>query len=601
MKPRCSKSIMPTPQQIAIVARYAERLEGLGHGARGAIIAEACAELGVQPATFYRWLEPHTVRRRKRRADAGETALTPAEADAILAYCLDATRANDKGIAAIKRAVRVLRHEGLIRAGRVDMETGEIVHLTVSAIIKALRAYGKHPEQMRRPAPHIRMSTEHPNHLWQVDASVCVVFYLPDGGAAIAGLDEAVHYKNKPENLRAIERFRVIRYVLTDHASGVIRWRYYPHSENGENTVRFLAWCMARPRPASDPFHGAPLALMSDPGATSARLVKRFCKRLDIHLQVNKPHSPRAKGQVEQGQNLIETSFESGLKFQRHRVTSIEALNALADTFQVHFNATETHSRHGETRFASWSRITAEQLRITHSEAVLLSLATEEPESRKVSGDLSVNFRGQIWDVRHVPGVEAGRKLMVHWHPFVADTAMAVIEDADGRETHIELGRVTKDKFGFPSTAVPYGTYHGIADDRIETNRKQAALVSTGEPGIDAARKAQAGKDHVPFGGLVNPFGEAEQAELPTWLPKRGTPLEAATLRVELKPLGHVEMAQALREIFQERGADWGAEHWRRMEALYPQGETADRMEAVADRLLAGEETGTGPKLRAVS
>lgn len=592
---------MPTPQQIAIVARHAERLEGLGHGAKGKIVAEACAELGIKPATFYRWLEPHTINSRKRRSDAGETALTDDEMDMILAYCQETVRANEKRIAAVKRAVRVLRENGKIRAGRVDMETGEIIPLTDSAILKALRLYGKHPEQLRRPAPHIRMSTEHPNQLWQVDASVCVVFYLPKGGTSIVGLDAAVHYKNKPENLRAIEEFRVIRYVLTDHASGVIRWRYYAHSESGENTVRFLAWCMARPRPETDPFHGAPLDLMSDPGATSARLVKRFCKRLDIHLQVNKPHSPRAKGQVEQGQNLVETHFESGLRFQRHRVTSIEALNGMAERYQIHFNATARHSRHGETRFASWSRITYEQLRITPSEEVLLSLATEEPERRKINGDLTVNFRGRPWDVRHVPGAEAGGRLMVHWHPFLADTAMAVIEDAEGREIHVALGVITKDAFGYPSTAVPYGDFRGIADDRIEQAKKRAALVSTGTDGIEAARKAQADKNHVPFDGGVNPFKEAEEAELPTWIPKRGTTLEAATVKVELQAVGHVEMAQALKRMFEERGLAWSAEHWRRMAALYPQGELASNLPQVMDALLAEEDTAQRPKLALVS
>lgn len=601
MPAKRTKTAMPTPQQIATVARYAERLEGVGKGERGPIIAEACAELGITPATFYRWLDPHTVKSRKRRVDAGVMALTRDEATKILAFCTEATRANDKGIAAIKLAVKVLRQEGEIKARRVDMDSGEITPLSISAICNALKAYGMHPEQVKRPAPHIRMSTEHPNHLWQVDASVCVVFYLPEGGTAIVGTDKAVHYKNKPDNIKAIEKFRVIRYVVTDHASGVIRARYYPHSESGEHTVRFLAWCMARKRPDTDPFHGAPRDLMSDPGATSARLVKRFCKRLGIHLQVNKPHSPRAKGQVEQGQNLWETTFESGLIFQRHRITTIAELNALAEVFQIHFNATSTHTRHGETRFASWSRITAEQLRVTPSEEVLLSLATEEPESRRVNGDLHVSFRGETWDARHVPGVEAGRKIMVHWHPFVSDMAMAVIDNHDGTETHIELGRVTKDQFGFPSTAVPYGQFHGIADDRIQQNLKQAAMVATGEAGIEAAEKARVAKDFIPFGGRVNPFREAETADLPTWIPKRGTQLMDDAIRIELRPLDHVAMATALKQIFEARGEQWTAAHWIRMTTLRPDGEQEAALEALADELLGvAEETCITPRLALV-
>lgn len=599
---------MPTPQQIAIVARYAERLHGVAKGERGAIVAEACAALGgISASAFYRWLEPHVLRDRKRRDDYGDLCLDRAEATVLSAYLMASLSGTGKQRATLTQTVEILRANGAIKARRVDMGTGEIIPLCDSTIAKALRAYGLHPEQLRRPKAHIRMSTEHPNQLWQVDASVCAVFYLPEGGTAIMDVRDAEVYKNKPGNAKAIEQWRVIRYVLTDHCSGVIRWRYYPHSESGENTVRFLAWCMARPRPATDPFHGAPLDLMSDPGATAATLVKRFCKRLGIHLQVNKPHSPRAKGQVEQGQNLIETRFEHGLKFQRSRVTSIEALNAMADTYQVHMNATKPHSRHGQTRFAAWSRITAEQLRIvTVDEAALLMLATREPESRKVSGDLTVSFQGKPWDVRGVPGVEPGAKVHVHWHPFMANTAMAVVADQDGQEIHIELPEVTQDANGFLSNSVPYGEYHGLKDTRLDTNRKQVAMAATGEASVEAAEKAMDRKDTVFFPGesgeRINPFKAAEEADLPAWLPKRGTPLAAGqNLRVELKPLDRVEMAARVKSIAADRGVAWSRELYARLVGMHPEGCPESDLETVADALLGSvDEHAAAPKLALV-
>lgn len=601
---------MPTPLQTATVARVAERLHGLGKGARGPILAAACAELGISTQTLYTWLKPHIVGSRKRRSDHGDLCLTRDEASILSAYLVTSTSGTGKRRATLTQTVDILRANGEIRAHRLDPSTGELIPLNDSTIAAALRAYGLHPEQLRRPKAHIRMSTEHPNQLWQVDASVCAVFYLPEGngGTAIMDVKEAEVYKNKPGNARAIEQWRVIRYVLTDHCSGVIRWRYYPHSESGENTVRFLAWCMARQRPASDPFHGAPFDVMSDPGATAAALVKRFCKRLDIHLQVNKPHSPRAKGQVEQGQNLIETRFESGLRFMRTRVVSIEALNALADTFQIHMNATAIHSRHGETRFAAWSRITAAQLRIiTASEEALLTLATREPETRKIAGDMTVNFQGARWDVRAVPGAEPGMKLHVHWHPFIRDTAMAVTEDEHGQEIHHELPQVTQDANGFPSNAVPYGKYHGIKDTRLDANRKHINQVATGEAGVEAAEKAMGRKDTVYFPGQgggerINPFKEAEEANLPTWLPKRGTPLAAGqNLRVELKPLDRVEMAQRVKAIAAARGIEWTREHYARLVGMRPDGCQENDLETVADALLGSVDAHvTAPKLAVV-
>ncbi|MEX3556676.1 MAG: hypothetical protein VB131_09240 [Burkholderia gladioli] len=159
-----------------------------------------------------------------------------------------------------------MRADGKIRAEYIDMETEEIIALSDSAIIRSLREYRLHPEQLRLPTPHVNLSSPHPNYAWQVDASVCIVYYLPTGGVGLCELKDAVHYKNKPENLKAIEAFRVIRYVIADHCSGVLRWRYYPHAETAQHTVEHLAWGMAKKD--NDPFHGAPRYLMVDPGAT---------------------------------------------------------------------------------------------------------------------------------------------------------------------------------------------------------------------------------------------------------------------------------------------------------------------------------------------
>ena len=247
--------------------------------------------------------------------------------------------------------------------------------------------------------------------------------------------------------------------------------------------------------------------------------------------------------------------------------------------------------------------VTPEQLRITAGEEALLALATREPESRQVSGDLTVSFLGKIWDVRHVPGVEPKAKVRVHWHPFLAETAMAIFEDADGHEVHLQLGQVTKDAHGFPSTAVPYGEFKALKDTRLDRNRKAVAQVATGEAGVEAAEKAMANKNTILFGGRVTPFKDAEEADLPDWLPKRGTPLAAGqNLRVELKPLDRVEMAQRVKAIAAQRGIDWSRDYYARLVGMHPDGCPESDLETVADALLGSVEASlVRPRLALVS
>lgn len=586
---------MPTPQQVAMVAVYAERLAGLGKGDKAALLDEACAALGCSRQTLYRWLAPHVPNTRKRRSDAGQGALTRDELEKISAALMEGWRQNGNQILAVKRAVGWLRDNGVVRAKRMDPTTGEVIELNPSTVIKALRAHNLHPEQLRRPTPHTPLMSPWPNHTWQVDASVCVVFYLPlgrnAGGTAIVPLSEAVHYKNKPENLKAIERFRVIRYVGVDHNSGAGRWRYYPHSESGANTVAFLAWMMAPKADSADPMNGAPWNLMVDPGATAANLVARWCQHMTINLIVNKPGNPRAKGSVEKLNHLVETVFESGLRYQRHTVRDIEELNSLAEKVQLHWNATAIHTRHKKTRFAKWMEIPADRLRVTRDAATLLTLATTDQKRPVVTGDLTVNYQGRVFRVDHVPQAVVKGRLDVCLNPY-SEGAMAIVHGEDGRETHIPLPERTLDASGFPRDAVEIGSaYQAPKDTVLETNRKRVAEVAAGTQGLAATEKARRSRDYVPLRHLspggVDPFKAAKEAAPVVWLPKRGMPLEVDVPMIE--PV-RVSATQACLRIQAKLGEAWRPEHYQWVMRRFKDGASEAEIEALARQFLAGGE-----------
>ena len=573
---------MPTPQQHAALAAFAARLEAAGHGERGATLAEASVALGVAQQTVHRWLTAHRYTGRKQRCDAGQFCLSREEATTVSTYLHETMRQHGKQIGTLTQTVSILRQNGMIKAERIDPATGEIFRLSDAAIARALRHYQLHPDQLRVPTPHQPLSSPHPNWCWQVDASVCVVYYLPDGGAGLCDIKQAVHYKNKPDNLKAIERFRVIRYVATDHCSGVLRARYYPHSESGETTVRFLAWLMAPKADPADPFHGAPKYVMVDPGATSAGMVRRFCDRCEIELIVNKPGNPRAKGQVEQGNNLWETRFESGLRFVRDKVTDFASLNALADAYQLYMNAHEIHTRTQMPRFAKWLEITPEQLRTTAPEEALLELATEASATPTVSGQLTVRYKGREWSVRNVPGVAVKGKVEVLWHPFVADTAMAVTRDADGREVHLPLEEVTFDANGFPTTAATIGVDFKSPPDTVAvTNAKEVARIAAGTQTLAETEKVRKGKDYAPFDGQVNPYLEAETTPAVTYLPRTGTPLEAVQPETASRMLTATRAAMVLRE---RMGEAWRPEFFEFLQRRHADGICEDALERLAEQ-----------------
>ncbi|STZ74797.1 phage associated protein [Bergeriella denitrificans] len=61
---------------------------------------------------------------------------------------MEAMRRNGKRLMAVRQAVEMLRANGKIEAARIDEETGEVLPLSESTIIRALREYRLHP----RPA-----------------------------------------------------------------------------------------------------------------------------------------------------------------------------------------------------------------------------------------------------------------------------------------------------------------------------------------------------------------------------------------------------------------------------------------------------------------
>lgn len=568
------------PVQIEQLMQVARRADAAVHGERTAIYEAGALAMGVSMSTLQRQLKAvRLAKPRKRRRDAGCSALPLDEARLISAVLLESIRGNNKQLSTIERAVERLRSNNLVLAGRLDEATGEFRPLSRSAISRALRTYKLHPDQLLQDAPAVSLASQHPNHVWQIDASISTQFYLAVDGARV--MNQAEFYDGKPANLRRIERQRLWRYVITDHTSGTLYVEYVLGAESAENLCGVLINAMQK-RSESDPFHGVPWVLMTDPGAAmTSGIFRNLCRVLSVDLMIHRPGNARAKGQVEQAHNIVEREFESALKFQA--ATSLEQINAWAGQWMRYFNGTSIHTRTRRTRYGVWQLIKPAQLRLAPSVEVCRELAVSTPENRKVSNLLRVSFRGSQFDVSSVPDVMVGDQLLITrncWRD--KDSAIAVLVGDDGRECYHVIERVGVDAFGFAESAAMLGErYKRHAETPAQVSRKALEQIATGtsnQADAQAARKSKA----VPFGGLIDPHKHVNDTVLPAYLPRRGTHLDFNAPTVEIAPLSHVEAAKLLRPRL---GNLWSAQTFGWLLTRFPEGVPQEQIEAVEAEL----------------
>ena len=512
------------PVLIQTLVSVAASAEAAGHGGKEAIYVQACQTLGIGRATLLRYLKEVTVKPpRKKRSDAGSCSIPDDVLQLIAATLMEGYRANDKKILSVELAMEMLMTSGKIPRGRLDVETGEIKPWSISAVRRALYQRGLHPEQLRRPTPATPQKSGHPNDVWQIDASISTLFYVPDEG--VADMSPAVFYKNKPGNFEKIKRQRLTRYVITDHCSGAIFVHYVAGGESIVNMTESLLRCIVQ-RPQQQ-LYGAPYHLMMDPGsAGESSGFGNLLRRLLIEPVVNAAGNPRAKGQVENAHNLVECDFESGFKFGH--VPGIDWINQQAARWMRWYNNVKVHGRHGLTRYQKWLEITVEQLRVVVEGIDLRELVYGKPVSRKVDQWCNIEFGSRSWKVSHVPGVMIGESVDVAVNPFDPESLFAVVSLPGQPETLIPLPRVEVDEHGFPVDAAHIAReYKRPADTMLDTNRKAIERLATGtdtDEAAEAARKVKA----LPLKGEVDAYKRFDNVPDVPALPRRSTALQVA-------------------------------------------------------------------------
>jgi len=567
--------------ELDMLRDIAARLGAAGHGQRGAIMQAGARTLGVSEQTLYNRLRRVGYSSgRKLRRDAGDTRVGMEGVKAVASILQASRRTTGKRLLPVGDAIDVAVSNGLLNE-----------RVSESTMLRIMRREGCHPSQLAQDTPHVSMRSLHPNHVWQLDASICVIYYLRSGRVRV--MDERKFNERKPNNLGHVANKRVLRYAVTDHFTADTIARYYHTSgEDQRSLFDFLMYAF-HPAPGRV-MHGVPWMLVWDAGsANQSHGIGNLLTLLGVRHWAHVPGKSRAKGQVENAHNIIERKFEGRLSFVR--TESVEELNAQLDTWLTGFNGADKHGRHGHTRDALWQTIRADQLRLCPPREVCEVMMHSKPEPRTVAGNLTISYKPRgheraTYSVAHVPHVRVGDKVDVITSAYSAPAICIVGKDDEGATRYWECAPVETVAGGFFASAPVFGErYAAHADTDVDTARKDANELAYGERDtLDAA--AAKIKGAVAFNGAIDPFADLRDkaARTPTYMQRPGTQLHVSSpMYVDERPLTIVDLAQELRA---RRGSGLSADELARVKSLHPDDVIpAEAFAALVETLLRGD------------
>jgi len=572
--------------EMQLLETIKAKLAGAAHRTRSAIVADGAAMLGVSAQTLYTKLRKVGYSSgRKLRADKGDTRVAEGEVQAVSAILQASRRTTGKRLLPVTDAIDVAVANGMLTE-RVSEQT----------MLRLMRRNGCHPAQLSQPTPHTSMRSLHPNHVWQLDASVCVLYYLRNGRAAI--MDERKFNARKPRDLARVTNLRVLRYALTDHSSGTVIARYYHTAGEDQRTLfDFLMWAFHKQ--PDRVMHGVPWLLVWDAGsANQSHAIGNLLTALGVRHWAHIPGNSRAKGQVECIHNVIERKFEGLLTFTR--IASVEELNGHLDAWLKAFNGVHILPRHGHARDAVWQTIRADQLRICPDIATCAVLMHSKPEPRSVAGNLTITFKPRgceraTYSVAAVAGVRIGGKVDVLMNPYRAPAIYVIAREEDGSTRYVECEPTATDAYGFAATAPVFGErYAAHADTDVDTARKDANELAYGERDTLDATAAKV-KGAIAFDGRIDPFAHVREqaAQTPTYLQRRGTEINLPNpVQIELKPL---DLVDVLYELRSRLGRALEQAEREAVQAWFPNGVEPEQLDGLVNRIQQLSAAGAPP------
>lgn len=508
---------------------------------RGELIAAYRAANGGKPAsdgTVYRMLRQYAgyVSDRKPRSDKGRSRLSDDALAFIASSRLASVRADGRGTKPIAVAMDIATQSGFV------INVGE------STVARRLRTSQMDLATQARARNHIRMRSLHPNHVHQIDPSLCLIFYM--GGKQHVMTEERFN-RNKPGAMVRV-KLKVWRYTRYDHASRTIDVRYYEAAgENQGSLFEFLQWTWGQQDGRLS--HGVPRMLLWDKGsANTSAGIRRLLDALGVQHETHAAHHAWAKGGVESANYIVERQFESRLRDEP--VTSIEQLNAAALAWVRDYNANaiqhvdaRVRCDDGELRVRDDMWATILQMPgalVAMPERKVCAWFMHGKDDQRTVRDNRISFvhpqagKSVLYDLDPwAKEIYNGQRLTVA-PMLMGDCALRVwLPTADGSDRHIDVEPVREfDQFGRPLGSVVIGQeYRTAPHSAAQEVAKQLAATTWGEgTSLDEAEKKKDANAR-PFAHLNDGKGAVAhshlgQTELPERLLPKAEPAQTADL-----------------------------------------------------------------------
>ncbi|OHX19680.1 MULTISPECIES: DDE-type integrase/transposase/recombinase [Chromobacterium] len=589
-----------TPEIREVLRGLAGKLDAARHGEQTALVQEAAVFLGWSPQTVYRQLKQAVGWQsgRKPRADKGSTVV--AEDALVMLGAVQREAIRDNG----KQTLFTTTARGMLEQNGIELKVSN------SQLNRLIRDRKLNVATQRCADPVQALRAPHPNHTHEIDPSLCLVYYLKGRQHIMRDRD---FYKNKLENFAKV-KFKVWRYVLYDKASGVIvPWYCESAGENQHKLFEFLMFAWGE-QPGRL-FQGLPRFLLWDKGsANTSAAIKNLCRALGVETLEHQAGQARVKGGVEGANNIVETQFESRLRFEP--VESIEQLNRAAFAWSRAWNANlipgqdsrlrRTGLADAIARIDLWQLIQPQQLLLLPPVEVCKAFMTAKEETRKVRPDLTVSFkhpqaeRTAAYSLRGLDGVNVGDEVRVNAMVFgdcAIQVSVSVYNGAD-RVYQVEPERGYDDYGQLLSAPVIGEAYQSMPQTAIE--HAASAMDGQAYPGMSAEEiKAARAKKATPFDGALNTHSYLQDVELPAYLPRRGTEHALAAPAIEYPPLTLIEAAKQLKQRVTAAGGEWTQDRFQWLAQRYPAGVPEDLLAAIVAELTS-PATGTKTPLRVV-
>lgn len=553
----------------------AVELENAPHGEKENVIKRASEWLGLSKSATYAQVNAFSVAKpRKTRADKGLKTLSKQDTAAIANLMMQSERQNKKSLMSCRTAIDLAYSNGLIKH-----------KVSESTALRCMKAFGLHPTQTGVKAVTKGMRSLHPNHAWQFDVSICVLYYL-NGKKGMQVMEESEFYKNKPNNAENIKTLRVLRYLVTDHYSCAFHLGYiHAAGEDVASITQFLIEAFSK-RSTPELLHGIPKMMIWDAGSANISATTRnLLDKLGIQHTAHTPGKPWAKGQVEKMHDVIEREFECRLAFLN--ITSIEQLNQMATQWSINFQSQNIHSRHKQTRFAMWQTIKQEQLIIAPGVEVMKSFVNSKPESRSVSShQLEISFKGRAYSLVRIPHVHAKLEVMVSVNLYRSPAIDVEFVDEHGEIHRHIVEPIITDDAGFSIDAPVFGEEHkAIAKTLTEKNKEEMDTAAWGTSDPNEIKKGRKGKNkQVAFNGEINPMADVEQQTPPSFIQRKGTPMNLSPVQIKDHLISNI---QAFRKLSRELNIQGSAlnPYKEKLLARYPDGLTDCELDAFIKEL----------------